>query len=197
MQNHKTISLCFCTPEERRGNGLQSVAILSGIIFHHLVWYVIEATLRNSEWERFIASIRVTSYLSYFSTLSRDILSITIRQIHMTSAQVTSLIAFTEILFPELKAWKNSGPTTITITWDTPPNHVLSELTHYHVTYTQISDMGAAVVNLTSNERNVTIDSLYVTLNDLATYSTYKIVVRPVLSNGKLEELKVLFAGGV
>ncbi|KAL9951840.1 hypothetical protein ACROYT_G044575 [Oculina patagonica] len=99
-----------------------------------------------------------------------------------------------ETLFPKMKAVNHGSPTDITITWDKPRDEVLNQLTHYHVAYETISMGGRPVVNSTQASLNVSADSQKVSLKDLATYTTYKITVKPVMKDDKVENKKVIFA---
>lgn len=93
-----------------------------------------------------------------------------------------------------MKAVNHGSPTDITITWDKPRDEVLNQLAHYRVTYETISVAGQPVVNSTQSSVNVSADSQKVSLKDLATYTTYKITVKPVMRDDKVENKKVIFA---
>lgn len=108
---------------------------------------------------------------------------------------VISLI-FTETLFPEMQANNNSSPTGFKITWNKPRDEVLSQLIYYHVTYQAVSSVNEPV-NSSHISLNVSADSLEVSVGDLETYTTYKVMVEAITMDGKSKKKKVIFTSKV
>ena len=108
---------------------------------------------------------------------------------------VTSLI-FTETLFPEMQANNNSSPTGFKITWNKPRDEVLSQLRYYHVTYQAVSLVNEPV-NSSHISLNVSADSLEVSVGDLETYTTYKVMVEAITMDGESKKKKVIFTSKV
>ena len=108
---------------------------------------------------------------------------------------VISLI-FTETLFPEMQANNNSSPTGFKITWNTPRDEVLSQLRYYHVTYQAVSSVNEPV-NSSHISLNVSADSLEVSVGDLETYTTYKVMVEAITTDGESKRKKVIFTSKV
>lgn len=104
---------------------------------------------------------------------------------------VISLI-FTETLFPEMQANNNSSPTGFKITWNKPRDEVLSQLIYYHVTYQAVSSVNEPV-NSSHISLNVSADSLEVSVGDLETYTTYKVMVEAITMDGESKKKKVIF----
>lgn len=108
---------------------------------------------------------------------------------------VISLI-FTETLFPEMQANNNSSPTGFKITWNKPRDEVLSQLIYYHVTYQAVSSVNEPV-NSSHISLNVSADSLEVSVGDLETYTTYKVMVEAITMDGESKKKKVIFTSKV
>lgn len=108
---------------------------------------------------------------------------------------VISLI-FTETLFPEMQANNNSSPTGFKITWNKPRDEVLSQLRYYHVTYQAVSLVNEPV-NSSHISLNVSADSLEVSVGDLETYTTYKVMVEAITMDGESKKKKVIFTSKV
>lgn len=108
---------------------------------------------------------------------------------------VISLI-FTETLFPEMQANNNSSPTGFKITWNKPRDEVLSQLRYYHVTYQAVSSVNEPV-NSSHISLNVSADSLEVSVGDLETYTTYKVMVEAITMDGESKKKKVIFTSKV
>ena len=108
---------------------------------------------------------------------------------------VISLI-FTETLFPEMQANNNSSPTGFKITWNKPRDEVLSQLIYYHVTYQAVSPVNEPV-NSSHISLNVSADSLEVSVGDLETYTTYKVMVEAITMDGESKKKKVIFTSKV
>lgn len=108
---------------------------------------------------------------------------------------VISLI-FTETLFPEMHANNNSSPTGFKITWNKPRDEVLSQLIYYHVTYQAVSSVNEPV-NSSHISLNVSADSLEVSVGDLETYTTYKVMVEAITMDGESKKKKVIFTSKV
>lgn len=108
---------------------------------------------------------------------------------------VISLI-FTETLFPEMQANNNSSPTGFKITWNKPRDEVLSQLIYYHVTYQAVSSVNEPV-NSSHISLNVSADSLEVSVGDLETYTTYKVMVEAITMDGESKRKKVIFTSKV
>ena len=108
---------------------------------------------------------------------------------------VTSLI-FTETLFPEMQANNNSSPTGFKITWNKPRDEVLSQLRYYHVTYQAVSLVNEPV-NSSHISLNVSADSLEVSVGDLETYTTYKVMVEAITMDGESKKKIVIFTSKV
>lgn len=108
---------------------------------------------------------------------------------------VISLI-FTETLFPEMQANNNSSPTGFKITWNKPRDEVLSQLKYYHVTYQAVSSVNEPV-NSSHISLNVSADSLEVSVGDLETYTTYKVMVEAITMDGESKKKKVIFTSKV
>ena len=108
---------------------------------------------------------------------------------------VISLI-FTETLFPEMQANNNSSPTGFKITWNKPRDEVLSQLIYYHVTYQAVSSVNEPV-NSSHISLNVSADSLQVSVGDLETYTTYKVMVEAITMDGESKKKKVIFTSKV
>ncbi|XP_068727599.1 protein sidekick homolog [Montipora capricornis] len=99
-----------------------------------------------------------------------------------------------ETVFPDMTAQGHSSPTGIKITWDAPRDQVIHKLSHYHVTYETISEAGRPVLNSSKFSVNVSANSRELPLDDLETYTGYKITVESVSSDGKVQNSKVFFA---
>lgn len=108
---------------------------------------------------------------------------------------VISLI-FTETLFPEMQANNNSSPTGFKITWNKPRDEVLSQLIYYHVTYQAVSSVNEPV-NSSHISLNVSADSLEVSVGDLETYTTYKVMVEAITMDSESKKKKVIFTSKV
>lgn len=108
---------------------------------------------------------------------------------------VISLI-FTETLFPEMQANNNSSPTGFKITWNKPRDEVRSQLIYYHVTYQAVSSVNEPV-NSSHISLNVSADSLEVSVGDLETYTTYKVMVEAITMDGESKKKKVIFTSKV
>ena len=108
---------------------------------------------------------------------------------------VISLI-FTETLFPKMQANNNSSPTGFKITWNKPRDEVLSQLIYYHVTYQAVSSVNEPV-NSSHISLNVSADSLEVSVGDLETYTTYKVMVEAITMDGESKKKKVIFTSKV
>lgn len=108
---------------------------------------------------------------------------------------VISLI-FTETLFPEMQANNNSSPTGFKITWNKPRDEVLSQLRYYHVTYQAVSSVNEPM-NSSHISLNVSADSLEVSVGDLETYTTYKVMVEAITMDGESKKKKVIFTSKV
>lgn len=108
---------------------------------------------------------------------------------------VISLI-FTETLFPEMQANNNSSPTGFKITWNKPRDEVLSQSIYYHVTYQAVSSVNEPV-NSSHISLNVSADSLEVSVGDLETYTTYKVMVEAITMDGESKKKKVIFTSKV
>ena len=108
---------------------------------------------------------------------------------------VISLI-FTETLFPEMQVNNNSSPTGFKITWNKPRDEVLSQLIYYHVTYQAVSSVNEPV-NSSHISLNVSADSLEVSVGDLETYTTYKVMVEAITMDGESKKKKVIFTSKV
>lgn len=108
---------------------------------------------------------------------------------------VISLI-FTETLFPEMQANNNSSPTGFKITWNKPRDEVLSQLIYYHVTYQAVSSVNEPV-NSSHISLNVSADSQEVSVGDLETYTTYKVMVEAITMDGESKKKKVIFTSKV
>ena len=113
----------------------------------------------------------------------------------LNSNLVISLI-FTETLFPEMQANNNSSPTGFKITWNKPRDEVLSQLIYYHVTYQAVSSVNEPV-NSSHISLNVSADSLEVSVGDLETYTTYKVMVEAITMDGESKKKKVIFTSKV
>ena len=100
-----------------------------------------------------------------------------------------------ETLFPGMKTTEKDNPTGVTIMWDKPRDQVINQLTHYHVTYEVTKEAGYPVVNSSKVSVNVSAESKELPLDGFNTYSTYKIKVEAVSSDGRLQNNKILFAG--
>lgn len=108
---------------------------------------------------------------------------------------VISLI-FTETLFPEMQVNNNSSPTGFKITWNKPRDEVLSQLIYYHVTYQAVSSVNEPV-NSSHISLNVSADSLEVSVGDLETYTTYKVMVEAITMDGESKKKKVIFTSKI
>lgn len=105
-------------------------------------------------------------------------------------------LIFTETLFPEMQANNNSSPTGFKITWNKPRDEVLSQLIYYHVTYQAVSSVNEPV-NSSHISLNVSADSLEVSVGDLETYTTYKVMVEAITMDGESKKKKVIFTSKV
>ena len=94
-----------------------------------------------------------------------------------------------------MKANEKDNPAGVKITWDKPRDQVIDKLTHYHVTYEITKRGGYPVVNSSKVSVSVSVESKELSLDGLETYSTYKIKVEPVSSDGSVQNNKILFAG--
>lgn len=94
-----------------------------------------------------------------------------------------------------MTAISHGSPTGITVTWDKPRDKVIDQLLHYQVTYQTICEAGKPVVNSSILSVNVSADLRRVSLDELTTYSTYKIKVEPVTLDGKVQSNKIFIAG--
>ncbi|CAH3178695.1 unnamed protein product [Porites lobata] len=99
-----------------------------------------------------------------------------------------------ETMFPKMTAVSHYSPTGIRVKWNKLRTLVLRQLTHYNVTYEEVSEAGYPVLNSSSTTVNVRADSRKLTLSGLKTYTTYKIRVEPVTFDAKMHNNKIMFA---
>ena len=95
-----------------------------------------------------------------------------------------------------MQANNNSSPTGFKITWNKPRDEVLSQLRYYHVTYQAVSLVNEPV-NSSHISLNVSADSLEVSVGDLETYTTYKVMVEAITMDGESKKKKVIFTSKV
>lgn len=95
-----------------------------------------------------------------------------------------------------MQANNNSSPTGFKITWNKPRDEVLSQLIYYHVTYQAVSSVNEPV-NSSHISLNVSADSLEVSVGDLETYTTYKVMVEAITMDGESKKKKVIFTSKV
>ena len=105
------------------------------------------------------------------------------------------LVPFIETVFPDMTAKDHGSPTGITITWRAPRDQVLHKLSHYHVTYKTVRQAGQPVLNSSRVSLIVSANSTQLPLDDLQTYTTYKIKVESIGLDGKVLNSKVFSAG--
>ena len=115
---------------------------------------------------------------------------------YLLNTNLVISIIFTETLFPEMQANNNSSPTGFKITWNKPRDEVLSQLIYYHVTYQAVSSVNEPV-NSSHISLNVSADSLEVSVGDLETYTTYKVMVEAITMDGESKKKKVIFTSKV
>lgn len=115
---------------------------------------------------------------------------------YLLNTNLAISLIFTETLFPEMQANNNSSPTGFKITWNKPRDEVLSQLIYYHVTYQAVSSVNEPV-NSSHISLNVSADSLEVSVGDLETYTTYKVMVEAITMDGESKKKKVIFTSKV